>query len=321
MNNQLRHIDELATFSRERIEKGSKSFALAARLFPPHTRDSAYMLYAWCRHCDDVVDDQELGFNNPSSRLSPVSDLAERVEDLKRKTREACRQNASEPVFQALALVCARHAIPERHPLDLIAGFQMDADGRRYETIEDTLEYCYHVAGVVGVMMALVIGVKERRVLEHAADLGMAFQLTNIARDIVADHATGRIYLPAAWLRRAGLDHNTMALPKNREALASVAEQVLDAAEPYYQSAEIGVRHLPLRSAWAITTAATVYRDIGLAVRRQGAAAWDHRVSTSKAQKLGGVARGLGSAIAAQARPLQAAPDPARDGLWTKPDL
>lgn len=311
--------EELVAFSRERIEKGSKSFAVASKLFDPDTRASAYMLYAWCRHCDDVIDGQTLGYN-PSSNDSPVGDAAlALVRELKEKTSAACAGRANEPVFQALRVVCAKHGIPAKYPLDLIAGFQMDADARRYQTIDDTLLYCYHVAGVVGVMMAMVMDVKERAVLDRACDLGIAFQLTNIARDIVADHEADRIYLPAEWLVDAGLTKNNMAKRANRPQLSTVADRLLDTAEPYYQSAMLGLPHLPWRSAWAVAVALKVYRAIGLKVRQRGAAAWDDRTSTSTMAKLGGVGSGLGLTVASRVNQSGYLKSP-RVGLWTMPD-
>ena len=146
---------DLVAFSRERIERGSKSFAVAARLFAPQTRASAYMLYAWCRHCDDVIDGQSMGFVQTPGGGPTGQQALEVVEELKTKTKQACAGHADEPVFEALRHVCAKHDIPDRYPLDLIAGFQMDAEAKTYRTLDDTLLYCYHVAGVVGVMMAM----------------------------------------------------------------------------------------------------------------------------------------------------------------------
>ena len=311
---------DLVAFSRERIEKGSKSFAAAARLFAPDTRASAYMLYAWCRHCDDVIDGQTLGFQDDVDRERAESALV-LAKELERKTREACDGRANEPVFEALKVVCLKHEIPSRYPLDLIEGFKMDAHGQTYATLEDTLTYCYHVAGVVGVMMAMIMGVRQSHVLDRACDLGLAFQLTNIARDVVADHEAGRVYLPSEWLAEAGLDTTNMVERDNRPALFGVVDRLLTAAEPYYQSASVGIRHLPFRSAWAVAAARSVYREIGQEVRRRNVAAWDTRARTSGAQKLVGVSAGLGAAVGSRLGNSLSAEMMRRDGLWTRADL
>jgi phytoene synthase len=295
------------------IAKGSQSFAAAARLFDRPTRESAVMLYAWCRHCDDVVDGQELG--RPSVREAPGTP-AERLADLERKTRAVLDRASAEEdaAFEGLRRVVERHAIPGRYPLAHLDGFRMDVEGRRYGTIEHTLDYCYHVAGVVGVMMAYVMGAREPAVLDRACDLGLAFQLTNIARDIVPDAQVGRVYVPAEWLAEAGIPADEVAAPRHRDKLAGLAGRLVDTAEPYYASALAGIASLPPRAAWAIATARGVYRQIGVEVKRRGPRAWDRRVSTSTGQKLGHVARG---GLIAWSRTR---PDPSpRAGLWSGP--
>jgi len=295
------------------INVGSKSFAAAARLFDPATRRSVLMLYAWCRHCDDVVDGQELGFNTP---VRP--DAARELALLREQTEQAyAGATMSDPAFAAFQEVALRHAIPRAFAFDHLDGFAMDVADVRYDTIDDTLRYCYHVAGVVGLMMASIMGVTDPRVLDRACDLGLAFQLTNIARDIVEDAGMGRCYLPAQWLREAGIPADEVALPRHRAALATVAARLVDYAEPYYDSAAIGVGALPLRCAWAIATARYVYRQIGIEVKRRGAHAWDERVGTSKAAKLWLLLKGGVRALMSRRRHA-----PARaGGLWRRPGV
>ncbi|ALK95841.1 phytoene synthase [Massilia sp. WF1] len=295
------------------IEVGSKSFAAAAKLFDPATRRSVLMLYAWCRHCDDVVDGQELGFN--AAPREPA-DAAAKLALLREQTRRAyAGERMGDPAFAAFQEVALRHAIPQRFAFDHLAGFAMDVEGARYETIDDTLRYCYHVAGVVGLMMASIMGVNAPGILDRACDLGLAFQLTNIARDIVEDAHAGRCYLPAQWLREAGIPPDEVALPQHRAALAQVAARLVDHAEPYYASALGGIAGLPLRSAWAIATARKVYRQIGIVVKRRGARAWDERAGTSKATKLRLLGEGGVQALSSRLARMQ--PRPA--GLWQRP--
>jgi 15-cis-phytoene synthase len=307
-------LSEVTAQARQSIEAGSKSFAAAAALFGRQEREGAWRLYAWCRHCDDVVDGQVLGHGMQVQAEGAQA----RLDDLRRLTLLALETDAPAPVeFEAFRQVARAHAIPPDQPLALLDGFAMDVEDRRYATLSETLLYAWHVAGVVGVMMAEVMGVRERATLERACDLGLAFQLTNIARDVVEDARNGRVYLPADWLRDAGVDASPAAVadPANRVAVAAVAGRLLEVAEAYYRSARYGLGRLPLRSAWAIATARGVYREIGRIVRRRGAAAWDRRAAASSRRKLVLIVRG---ALVAAGSRLQGR-GPPRQGLWTPP--
>lgn len=305
--------DSVVASSEIAIAKGSQSFAAAARLFDKKTRDDAVMLYAWCRHCDDIIDGQTLGHDQEADfRIGQDA----RLELLRAKTVAALAGKRSvDPTFEALRRVIERHQIPARHPIELLAGFEMDVADRHYVTIDDTLDYCYHVAGVVGVMMAMIMGARDSTVLDRASDLGLAFQLTNISRDIVDDARAGRVYVPEEILSRHGIstvDPNDL---NQRPALHAAALDLLDLAERYYASAYIGMSALPLRSAWAIAAARRVYRAIGSKLRSGGPAAWNQRVSTTKAEKLTLLALGL-TDVGATRLLTKDAP---RQGLWQRP--
>jgi phytoene synthase len=306
--------DMVLDASRASIQKGSTSFAAAARLFDPKVREDAYLLYAWCRHCDDEIDGQVMGHG--AVGLDPVLAQAKLVE-LEDKTRRALAGEAMEDsAFAAFRRVALRHGMAARYPLDLLEGFRMDVEGRTYRTLEDTLLYAYHVAGVVGVMMAQVMGVNDVATLRRAADLGLALQLTNIARDVIEDAKGGRVYLPADWLGAAAGDPAAVADPTNRAVVFSATERLLAAAEPYYASARWGLKALGFRSAWAIAAARGVYRQIGVKVAAMGPEGMDRRASTSAATKLIRVLEG--GLIAARAATLDSwRGEPERPPLWT----
>jgi 15-cis-phytoene synthase len=259
-----------------------------------------------------------LGYARQHTRRPPRDVLAE----LRDKTLAAINGHATEPIYIGLQRVVQTHAIPAVHPLELIRGMEMDVEmetaGRRYGSRDDVLEYCYHVAGCVGVMMAMVMGAKDPAVLRRASDLGIAFQLTNIARDVVPDAGEGRLYLPAVLMAAHGLTEANIAARENRPRVFAATRELLDEAERYYASAHAGLPHLPFRSAWAVAAARRVYRDIGAIVRARGAAAWDTRASTSKARKLGGVA--LAGLDAARTRG-GTRHSSERVGLWTPRSL
>lgn len=301
-------MSDLVLTSTEAITQGSQSFATAAKLMPPGIRDDTVMLYAWCRHADDVIDGQALG-----SRPEAVNDPQARLDGLRADTLAALQGDGPvTPPFAALRAVARRHDFPQAWPMDLIEGFAMDVEARDYRTLDDVLEYSYHVAGIVGVMMARVMGVRDDPVLDRACDLGLAFQLTNIARDVIDDARIGRCYLPGDWLDQAGARIDG---PVPSPELYTVILRLLDAAEPYYASARVGLADLPPRCSWSIAAALRIYRAIGLRIRKGGPQAYRQRISTSKAAKIGLL--GIGGWDVARSRLPGAGVS--RQGLWTRP--
>jgi 15-cis-phytoene synthase len=314
--------DALVAESAAIIRAGSQSFAAASTLFDARTRAGAHLLYAWCRHCDDVVDGQDLGHG---AQALSADERRARVADLERRTREALAfdgggggpNRAMEPVFRGLGRVAFVAGIDPRWPMEHLAGFSMDVEPQPYPDLDALLLYCWRVAGVVGVMMAQVMGVPAGATgtLRRAQDLGLAFQLTNIARDVAEDASNGRVYLPADGLAAEGLEPVPAALldPARREAVARVAARLVAAAEPYYASAAQGLAALPFRSAWAIATALGVYREIGRKVVRAGPAALETRMRVSGGRKAALAAGAFSRALASR---LVFRPSP-RPQLWT----
>lgn len=293
------------------IAAGSKSFAAAARLFRPEMRRDVLLLYTWCRHCDDVTDGQQLGHGHalPADRAA--------LDRLRSGSLEACRGRPDGTLaFQALAGVCRRNDIDEALIVDHLRGFELDVDGWRPTTLDDTLEYCYCVAGAVGVMMARIMGVDDPDTLLRACDLGIAFQLTNIARDVVDDARFGRCYLPENWLAEANLSAGDLARPEAAVDAFPLVERLVRIAEPFYASARIGERTLPFRAAWAIATARGVYRDIGLNIIARGPEALARRSVTGRSTKIYRGATGGAQTLADRLR--APSPDP-RPALWMPP--
>jgi phytoene synthase len=309
---KVRDRPALVAHARETIAKGSKSFAAASKLFDPATRERAQLLYAWCRACDDIADGQQLGHG-----MSPVEDAAAKIVLMRTLTAQALAGEATgDPAFDALGVVAAETRLPGRYAFDLIDGFALDARNWRPQTEDDLYTYCYHVAGTVGCMMAVVMGVDpaDEAILDRACDLGLAFQLANIARDLGEDDAAGRCYLPADWLAEMDIPSGDLMRPPYRARLATLARRLADRAGRYEASARVGAAALSYRSAWAVLAAAGIYGHIAREVARRGERAWDSRVSTSKRDKLGWIAR-----AAWQAARRRRLPAVSRDDLWTRP--
>ena len=273
--------------ARRAFRHGSKSFAAAALLFPRDTRRDSTLLYAWCRHCDDTIDGQVLGHD----RLTPRSAPLDQLRALQDQTQRAfAGERLDHPAFIGLQQVVRCHAIPQSLASQHLDGYRMDVEGRHYVTIEDTLDYCYHVAGVVGLMMARVMGVRDAAVLRHACDLGIAFQLTNITRDLLDDARNGRVYVPQTWLAEAGIGPEEIST--SPAARARIASRLIHLSQSYYASARVGIGALSFRSAWAIATARAVYQQIGTEILHRGEHAWQKRVHTTRIDKTTLIARG-----------------------------
>ncbi len=292
------------------IAQGSKSFRFASQIFDEETRGRSWLLYAWCRACDDITDGQTLGHD-----AIPPNDPAERIAFLRAKTADAL---AGKPTglaaFDAFATVAAECAIPASLAADHLAGFERDAAAWTPATEGELLSYCYQVAGAVGVMMAFVMGVHVDQVdtLDRAADLGIAFQLANISRDIVDDAKVGRRYLPDDWLAEEGLTSADLTNPVHRPALARIARRLSVLADRYRASSRVGAARLPFRSRWAVNSAARIYGTVAIRAVELGERAWDQRISIPRREKFWLVLMALGDS-------LRTPRNVSREGLWTAP--
>ncbi len=301
----------LVAAAAESIARGSKSFALASKLFDKTTRERAWLLYFWCRTCDDIADGQDHG-----GAMSAVADAPERIAHITELTTMALDgEPTGKAAFDALGVVVRETGIPRDLPYDVIEGFALDAADWRPRKEGDLLQYCYHVAGAVGRMMAIVMGVSptDEETLDRATDLGLAFQLANIARDLSEDDAVGRCYLPEDWIVEADIPPGEHMRPHYRSRVADMAWWLSDMAEDYEASARVGAAKLPFRARWAVLAAAGIYGDIAREVAKRGSAAWNHRVVTTKSAKAAWVAKAWRQAVVNNPKPQS------REGLWQRP--
>ncbi len=304
----------MVAHARDSIARGSKSFAMASKLFDPVTRERAWLLYGWCRACDDLADGQDHG-----GAMTSVADAQLRLSTIRTLTDSALRgEPTGNPAFDGFGVVAAECRIPHSFAHDLIEGFALDAREWRPRSTNDLLQYCYHVAGAVGLMMAIVMGVDptDRATLDRACDLGLAFQLANIARDISEDDAADRCYLPEEWLVEMDIPPGELMKPWVRPRLAVLGKRLATMAATYEDSARHGTGALSFRSSWAVLAAAGIYGDIAREVARRGEHAWDHRVITSKRDKLGWVAQAFTQSFMRKASwPAEAR----QANLWERP--
>ena len=279
----MRPRKELVEEAKEAIRLGSKSFAAASTLFDRATRERVWLLYAWCRRCDDLADAQDHG-----GVLGDQSEAHARLNAIRVLTDRALHgQPTADPAFDAFGLVAKETGIGHALAEDVIAGFALDAEGWRPATERDMMRYCYHVAGAVGVMMAVVMGVspKDDDTLDRACDLGFAFQLGNIARDIAEDDAAGRCYLPTEWLAEMDIPPGQHMKPPFRAQLAQLAQRLADLAAVHESAARVGAARLKFRQRWAVLSAAGIYGAIAREVARKGEHALVDIIRTVAARK------------------------------------
>jgi phytoene synthase len=272
------------------IRKGSKSFHIASLILPRRTRQAAHALYAFCRHSDDLIDD---GARRPDT----LPKLRHRLDLIYEGTPS---DHACDRAFARIAHV---HSIPKGIPLSLLDGFSMDLEDRRFATIAEVKDYAARVAATVGLMMSLVMRAGDRSTLARAgdrstlaraADLGLAMQLTNIARDVGEDARNGRLYLPLDWLGEAGIDaEEFLRDPRFSPALGGVVRRLLAEADRHYRLGHAGIGRLPAACRPAIRTAALTYQDIGRSIARNGYDTVSQRARTTLPRKLALVLRAL----------------------------
>ncbi|MEE4014888.1 phytoene/squalene synthase family protein [Roseibium sp. FZY0029] len=256
------------------IRKGSKSFHLAAMILPRETRQAAQALYAFCRHADDLIDDAR-------ANQKALDQLHDRLDQI------YLGRPAAYPCDRAFARTVKTYAIPKAVPLALLEGFAMDISNRCYRTIAEVKGYATCVASTVGLMMSLAMRTGDPNALARAADLGIAMQLTNIARDVGEDARNGRLYLPMDWLEDAGVDpENFLKSPRFSPALGTVVRRLLAEASRHYRLGHVGIEVLPPDCQPAIRTAALVYEEIGVAVAENGYDSVSHRARTGLTKKL-----------------------------------
>lgn len=285
------HSQAVAEAARVILAK-SKSFSWAARLLPRQFRDDAVVLYAWCRRADDAVDDapDEVAAREALDRLDA---------ELRAIYAGEAQQDLT---LKAFADVVTRTHMPRYYPAELLAGMRMDLDGTHYANLAILRQYCFRVAGTVGLMMCHVFGVTHPAALRRAVHLGMAMQLTNICRDVGEDWQRGRLYLPDPLLEAHGIAALAEApggpLPTaHAPQLASIVQELLLEANVLYHSGRAGLRFLPWQAALAVGVAQAVYADIGTALAEQNYDPLRRRAFTSRARKAWLTVREMGRQV------------------------
>jgi len=256
--------------SKKILARHGKSFYWASLFLGPKLAERAAQLYQFCRFVDDLAD------GDLSERKESLEDIRARLEG---------HSVAAGPEIESFLQLASENNIPLIAARELLDGMLSDQTAVAFNSEAELLRYCHAVAGTVGLMMCRVLNCKDQRADSFAIDLGIAMQLTNIARDVLEDAKMERRYLPASWINvpASKISASNVAC---RAPVASAIERVLDLAEEYYVSALVGIRLLPFRSRFSITVALRIYRQIGVLLQRRHLRWWDGRIYVPASEKV-----------------------------------
>jgi len=278
----------------EAIRHGSRSFHTASKVLPARVRDPAFALYAFCRLADDAVDLQ-------ADKTSAVLSLRDRLDLIYAGTPKDAAAD------RAFAAMVEEFEMPRALPEALLEGLAWDALEKRYKTFSDLVGYSARVASTVGVMMCVLMGVRERNALARAADLGVAMQLTNIARDVGEDALEGRLYLPLDWFEQAGLSPKAfLETPALTSEIQDMVRRLHKEAELLYDRSEAGIGKLPFDCRPGILAARFVYAGIAADLAVHNYDSINRRAHTNRNQKLGAMSKALLRAAAISLSPQSA---------------
>ncbi|MEW6035035.1 MAG: phytoene/squalene synthase family protein [Candidatus Micrarchaeota archaeon] len=260
------------------IKKGSKSFHFASRFMGRERKNAFYAIYAFCRHTDNLVDDNE---GNPKVQKMLIRDW-------KRRFLEDYRKGYStDPVLNPFIYVMKKYSMPLRYPLELIRGVSMDIYKKEYGTFAELRRYCFRVASVVGLMLMYIFGIDDfRKAKRYAIKLGIAMQLTNILRDVGEDARMGRVYFPRDELARFGITISDMLSLRKTEGLIDFLKFQVARARRYYREALAGLTMMHRESRQVVALALTLYREILTVIEENGYEVFAKRAYVNTVRKV-----------------------------------
>ena len=213
-------------YCQDKAAKSGSSFYYSFLSLPDQKRDAIIAVYAFCREVDDIVD----ASGDPDIKNTKLNWWQHEIDNLYEST-------AQHPITKALKPVIKQFNLPKEYFLEIIDGMKMDLNQNRYASFKELSLYCYRVASVVGLISAEIFGYQDRKTLKYANDLGMAFQLTNIMRDVYDDYKTNRIYLPQDELEKFGVTENDIKTQNQNEAFRNLMKFQAERANSYYDKA------------------------------------------------------------------------------------
>ncbi len=254
----------------------AKNFYYAFLTLPVAKRRAIYAAYAFCRHCDDTVDEE----TSTEAKLKALSDLQANLDS-------TYSGSASSPVYVALADVARNYDIPQEYFQEIILGVESDLVKDRFQNFDELKEYCYRVASVVGLICLQIFGYEDDRAKEYAVDLGLAMQLTNIIRDVREDLDMGRVYLPQDEMARFGYSEDDLRNGVRNEAFLELMRFQSQRAREYFDRGFKLLPYLSRRSRACPAVLGALYSKVLDRIEASDYNVLESRVSLSKAEKIG----------------------------------
>ena len=253
----------------------AKNFFYAFLTLPAAKRRAIYAAYAFCRYCDDAVDQVA----SPEAKQAALHSLTTRLDN-------AYHHRPKGPVFTALAHTARTYHIPQQYFQDVIRGVEMDLANNHYQTYEELRLYCYRVASVVGLICLQIFGYHHPKAREYAVDLGLAMQLTNILRDVQEDMARDRIYLPMDEIQRFGYSEEELRNEVRNDAQRRLIAFQVQRAQSLFQNGAKLLPYLSPRSRACPAVLAAIYTRILHRISSNDYNVFGGRISLSSPEKL-----------------------------------
>jgi phytoene synthase len=262
-------------YCQQKAAQSGSSFYYSFLFLPPNRRRAITALYAFCREVDDVVDECQ----DPHIAATKLVWWRQELARLYAGKPE-------HPVTQALLPALAEFNLPHEHLLEIIDGMEMDLQQARYLDFKALSLYCYRVASVVGLLAAEIFGYQDRKTQKYAHDLGMAFQLTNIIRDVGEDARMGRIYLPIDELQRFEVTAADILNARYSDNFRHLMEFQIERAEQYYAQAMSELPAGDRKAQRPGLVMAAIYRTLLEEIKRDGCQVLTQRTSLTPVRKL-----------------------------------
>ncbi len=262
-------------YCQQKTKQSGSSFTLSFLFLPKHKREAMTALYAFCREVDDVVDE-----------CTDYQIAQTKLQWWKQEINRLFHETPQHPVTKALKPVVAEFGLQEVHFIEIIDGMQMDTQYNRYADFEQLALYCYRVASVVGLLSAQIFGYSDKSTLAYAHDLGMAFQLTNIIRDVGEDARRGRIYIPIDELEKAGVSEQQLLQSQDTAQTHALLLKQIERAELFYEKAISQLPPADIKQQLPGLMMAAIYRALLQEIRQAPNLVLTHKIMLPPFRKL-----------------------------------